>query len=1847
MRAKLIIAIFLAMIVAIPACAQDATPWDVRPYLSTYTDATYTWNFSAVRHRFVCPHCGYSMDHPDAAAVASDYTCPDPFDLGAGHPTDLPLVEMSPRDRVLSELDVLATDADGDDDNPLVGRPFHPGGTEEPDWNADPSPWEDPAAINQGSYLNLRAANLDYDGGAGALVEGDGDPTGGTVADDDGLRFLVLEPGAVRPAARATYLNDSDTPLPPGTADYHRSTVPQGTPEHPNAGDYTIHVNPYRVSDGDVFYIWHYERSEAAATGYDTEGLEVEVYSTLYGNDFDSDPNDADDGTDELGNLTQGFLNTYNTEGGCQIITDSGALRVDIPRQFSGEEGEGWWVIKVQIHSNATMMPRPEEVNYDPVYGDDLYNDEQEPAFPADLSGTTTAGAPDWKQSFVYADTTASPVSLATAEADDGPNFPVYEKQANGDLFTSTATAEATEIWPYRMPPEAAGMGRVILQWSDCAAPADLQWRRTPLSDGRDCFYNSGREWYYMVDPADPTDANRLVENADIADDANQIPLPADARFIDSYFMCSRVDVDRTADMWAGRDPAIPAETDTEGATGGYPNIILGEYQDSGPTGWVGRYAPGSRTPQRVYGLDNRSHVRALTCPVGDIDGDGNPDGGCGARYQVGEPFPDGDDNVLGPGDPCPACGAPLVPARGEIHLHHHADVAPTVTVGGQTDHMTPDAFLFDPSGVMVPIGASDFEQAIQAEIPPYQPPSVPAGSTPFANDFENDDGYRGRMVAFNRPDAEDGMAWNSDWDAYFLSPWTGDKYVDAPTAADPAAQWFCSICGAPYDRNRTECEYCGHTFTTADDIPEPPVSYDAIAAEEFDPFDIQISVLRETGLAADQPIVDLGWVAPGTPDNRPNTTAGSIAAGSDPMPTDVSDRSEMPVRNEGNIDTETEMRSTQLLQTGVDQSVRSVTRWAQTVPITLGTLFRYRPGPPTLDAAAWSPGTPEATGAAGERNTALLQAGIRSSGGEPYPNQTKPVPNGQPVGNYASDVLLFVDLNGDGDLDFYDAQTGRTDRPSSEFDPGIDEPFEPVAPFTTRARVVESRLPQNDFYSSDTMPTVLHDEANENLQVLWVGKRAAASTPGDDAPAGTGPTDRRSPTAPTNILYSNAQLQDDPVNDPLYRGWLWAPAGDPPEDAMALSVSNSAGVSNTTPRAWVDENTGDRWVMWHRSQASGQAGAAQLRFDTSPNENWNGSDATEFIFGSSGAHSGLTGFTREGAANAHWLLWHSGPKGREHLRYRWEWDPTSGTVPGDERLMVANAAVGQRTDTFTSAGTTYRKPALNPFTFVKQPTAFGTTAADGGFQLDVLYTAHIRALGNSDICWSRFNFGDPATADFPLNTAADNFGKIPFRRVVGSTYEDEMLAATDARGMPAAYDANGDVAGYVGDQLESSPRRQSFQARDIDWLVTEDFQTDPDWFDWLTTFGEDTLKNYDDPKFYVGVLTRADDTAPVQQLLYSVDWSRGSYDASTGLYTVVPRLIGLTSTGLQALPDAPAPADPADPPIPSVWHPKDDSTTDEIYWRTVNGVNAKALLAPSMRDEAVDADLWNTGTGENLPAVTLKINPASGMVQWSSSLFNPDNPYDSTAVFNRRNTPNLVDVVMYADYTPFIRRATTDRANDDSPSAFWNQAGSGRMTVFWRRSYSDTDTPHFGRPSLMHRSYTRAIQVGHPPIDDTQNITVVDRTLTPPGGPDVEAPATLLSPSSGTIDIDADPSAAMSRIGHWIDVTYTDEAGNTWQSEDHRVVGWSVENPVPINAVSSEGPLRVIPEVYTVDWNGQEFETVRYWLAWSGSRGVYDMRTAADDGQRVHQSPDVYLAVVAPDHSSLIADIEVPRLEP
>ena len=87
--------------------------------------------------------------------------------------------------------------------------------------------------------------------------------------------------------------------------------------------------------------------------------------------------------------------------------------------------------------------------------------------------------------------------------------------------------------------------------------------------------------------------------------------------------------------------------------------------------------------------------------------------------------------------------------------------------------------------------------------------------------------------------------------------------------------------------------------------------------------------------------------------------------------------------------------------------------------------------------------------------------------------------------------------------------------------------------------------------------------------------------------------------------------------------------------------------------------------------------------------------------------------------------------------------------------------------------------------------------------------------------------------------------------------------------------------------------------------------------------------------------------------------------------------------------------------------------------------------------------------------------------------------------------------------------------------------------------------------------------------------------------------------------------------------------------------MGWSADTPVPINSVTADGPLTVVPEYYTYKVGSNSFNTTRYWLFWSSPRPVYDLRAAASNGEAIHQSSDAYSAVVVPQIDNLTREIE------
>ena len=113
------------------------------------------------------------------------------------------------------------------------------------------------------------------------------------------------------------------------------------------------------------------------------------------------------------------------------------------------------------------------------------------------------------------------------------------------------------------------------------------------------------------------------------------------------------------------------------------------------------------------------------------------------------------------------------------------------------------------------------------------------------------------------------------------------------------------------------------------------------------------------------------------------------MAPGSKPTPADVSARPELTVRNEGNINAFTEMRQQFVPHRGRSRGAL-LRALGPSVPLTVGSLFRFRPGD-IASIPAWGLFTQSATGARVPA-TALLQAGARN---DPAAALVKPCAHG------------------------------------------------------------------------------------------------------------------------------------------------------------------------------------------------------------------------------------------------------------------------------------------------------------------------------------------------------------------------------------------------------------------------------------------------------------------------------------------------------------------------------------------------------------------------------------------------------------------------------------------------------------------------------------------------------------------------------------------------------------------------------------------------------------------------------------------------------------------------------------
>ncbi len=1762
----------------------DPCPYEMRAYVddaSTTDSDTHQFNLSTIRATYVCPHCGYSSYYAGK--------CPDPYG-DTSHPTNLDLVKVPPKARVLATA--LQSVAVGFRDyqyrptnvpalpppapqalvgRAILGKVFHPFDAGAPVGFQD-----------YRSTLHLQTCDL-VSASAGATPAG-------SIDSDSRLRLFIMPPGVTRPCAIQTDLDNIDSQDDGDLFD---------ADDDPTIKDAYIQIglNPYRVDNGDEWLIRYTRTENGAGTLTDAR---VQACSLLYGFDMDiADDDPTDDGT-----------NYY--------LTNSGAVNVQIHHlQFDGTDGtDTTWLFHFTVMSNTYLMPssrfdelgsvgEPKQVDND---GDGFREND------ADWNAATQDYNPggdddDELKEWAWDDTFPTLTDAKECWLELGSGSAVSGGIADDSDIAETPGDGTAEPVPYVIPPNMVGVGIAAVQYSN--EGDDLSGDHDDRNDFR--FYN-GWEWQYDYQE-DVTNDGLARKNPPAQKFESGPPNSTQRPWVqylgECHYFSSRVELPPPTETWLHSDGSgtLPWPN------ADYPRIVIGEVDGSGNV--AGEYGPGANTPTRYFELYNRCHHdsgsgqddRVLRCDF------------CGYTFVDTTPSDPSDD--LCPFHPDSNMTVLSTYYTAGVELWRKLAVSGEVESTGGTSavrHVLPEIALkyhedrryVYPSEISA---ATAGDQAVHFEIPKYQPPSVPAvAGANYANNLSGDEGYRGGLIvhADQRNYGSGSSGLTGGWNVFYRCPDCGGLTTDPdnhPATACSGHQ-VCPYCGSEYPPSAaygTQCGFCGGDLdsVTGDDT----VQEHDLWCEEYDVGDIQVSVLRKPAMRATVPAVQIGRVQPGVNTYRPDTNVQNVAAGYRAFPSETSPRTGLPVLNDGNVtspirvanvyDPDASAREISLphySRIEVPAYDYSYTRIAQSTPITRLTLQSYNPGL-TADAE-WdiTSALPFATG--GTELFGRLQAGYSGY----------PVPLGQPAGTYLGQTLYFLDTDGDGALDFEIGGPGgtATNTFDAQFDPLADHPLEPVYDTVLGdVRVFGSRLPQNDYYSADASPVPIIDPDNK-VQVIWVGNRPSVYEPtpkavGSECPPGNSTANIPSSSAPVNLLYAKAEYAGDVADDQLYRGYAWDAAAGLLTDAYNLSNDSAEGTVSSSP--WALGDAAARWVFWHRRLQHPGGTESTLRYDTSTASDWawTGSGAGEWIYASGLPKENLRSFID--GDGEHWLFWHTGSEGKQYLMYRWDY--TLGTTDNKEGpVPVTNRAAPQwRADAFpaidprdTANDVGIKKPTQSPFTYTKDPSVF----SDPSGNVNLFFSGYARSEGEADICWTRFDPGGMDGADSTI----PNYGKLAFSRLQPADGPYVYTTSGSWVAMPEEFSANG--------------LRQVFSSRGLDWLchhTTEDWsfahgydgslaEVDPEARNPgdinLTPGNSNYLwsNSYLDPAFCLALIydDPSDGNRPQAQLFH-VAWQKGTYYRSRGAYRVLPRLYPLTAGA---------------PPAALV-----DSGSGYYLLMDpkVTELRAKGMTVPDQY-------------------VVMEIGPATGTVSFSSPLYNVDNPADPVTVFPARDAEaDLMDVAVYGAYYPYVYRVTRNGADDDCPSAFYNaDLDPGRLTVFWRRRYPVSSSPHFGRSGFMHKTYTTSVRVAKPSISSIASVVNAYDT-----GTDIPYSA---NNGAGIITV------SEGYIGYTLQITYDSADGSSGVVEWHEVPGWSVETPVPIRTGGAEGRLVVKPEAYTVkNEQDEDVSNVRYWLFWTSLGRVYDLRLLDASSARaagdpiIVQSADVYSAVVSPDAGPVIRE--------
>lgn len=1895
--------------------------YEVRTFLAdpsmATTDPTYQFLYNSLRQRYVCPYCAFSRETPGI--------CPNPWQI-AGHPGNVALRDMGaqPQQRVLSlaapampadKGDVLLPDEAGNLVwRALLGRPYKPR-------DAD------------GNVVRARL----YAAATGLI--NNNPAQGPVIAAGTRLRWLVIPPTPLRREEKPGEPTDISYGLPqrkpfaqpdPGTANggddswrpqvlaANAGTNPPITPAM--LPDYlTIGVNPYRVDDGDYWWIRYRERVEQLGGGnMRVREVYVELYSVLYG--LQGSLHIAPSGGPQLVNYPFSF------------VADSGAIVVTFEDGGDGEpgwsiEGTGGsfytWVVGFMVRSNCRLIPGWR----------DLYNPSVDPPFPKDRDGNLNPGNGGF--------------NLLTDPFPGAKQCWIEAVAGAPNITTDSPVAQTNNPpQPYFFPPNATGLGLIAVEWGGEDDTQDIQPDPTGNNPAGTVYYRNGLEWQYDAGISGGTVTQ--ITNAEVAArTANYSATYPYVRLLAARYFVTRPEAPRTNTAWdKNGDGTADEPAELSALPLAYPKIILGQVRGALVQG---HYAPGSVTARRSFALLNRWSEGDATrvCPVcGEVfppgaaipqcpyhsvppstiteltvSGAGTPgyngiytrqatlvngypyfqhtSGGYFIYYSAppkkrwlmststAHTFQQAaywNLQLTGTYNPRTGTGNPVVvvsgyssegavqelAAAGGGAYEAQTQIWREATAIGQDERQNPPvvarhimpAQAFKSVKRPVPAHCNVNTPAagqLWAEIPRYQPPSVPGSG--LASDYANDFGYRGGLAIYVNEKAphyaEKNLNTSSPlsrgWDVFYRNPDNGyfqprpgvwpficpgptaspeDDHIVWATAAGncplhnvatteaPGRHYFCPVCGAEYPEPGT-CSFDGAAITSNEQIPlNLAVREEHLVAEEFEPFEVQVSVNRTGELAQTASTVNLGRITPGTAPQQPDATTGMLTdhrafpADMTPLPRTAQRPSDAraPFRNEGNVALSLRLgnmydfNESAIADRGLDDYLRievdpllmSYGRKAQSGPLTRDTFMPWIKNPggsgfyegDLLSRALWEVLAPGPERMAGEDswmaagNPARLPAAgfitAGSYGGRPT---AKPVPLGQPVGTYAGGHLQYVDVNGNGVFDFRHWNGSAfvdTNSGVMAYNPATDLPLEPfVGTVQGLLRVFESRLPQSDYYAADNDPIVLPSPTPGVMQIIWASNRRSAD-PGQSGynagatPGGTGPADLPTSTTPFNLLYVTTTGYTGGANDPLYRRYIWPTDASGRIAAPRALTDDPAGTVNSRPWAMWDA-AGNKWAFWHRSLRHAGGVERTLRYNGPlAGASWDWDPAADrFIYDTGLNKQGLRGFWQPNGA---WLFWHEGAPGRERLKYRWDFD---GTPTTKEAVLPVTNAAGAGTSDLVNAvlpdgnRVVIRKPALSPFTYTRDVSVFTHAGL-----MHVFFSGFVTHEGQADICWAKFELARMGANMSPN----DNYAKRPFPQI-------------------------------ADEEMEADGLHQLFASRHLDWLVGRG-PTPPG----ATTTNIPAFDPNDgfSPRLWLqlGYEDTIGDGQPRPAQTFQISWENNPrvnyYDRARGVYCLTPILV------------------------------------------PVGGATLPATCAIDRGDGTYY--IRDPHSGATPRPLTMEINPAAGTVQFSAPLFNEDAPNDPVAAFKASDAFNgaaLNDVVLHISYIPYIYRVTRSEAQDDSPSAFYDPSTGARLTVFWRRSYPTSEAPHFGRPTYMYRCYTTSIQVGRPPVQG--NATITEWFTNAPvvvGTSDADA-------GLYTIDI-ANCAAAIRALFEqgqlYLKVEYND--GTTTRIERHQVIGWSQEMIVPIDTVIGEGALVAVPEAFSVpaaEGSSANIPAVRYWLFWSSPRGVYDLRLVENTGSRaagdlaIHPSSDIYMAVIAPEFGSLMPERIVPTILP